>query len=131
MECDEPLRQPIHGGRPRRFCGDSCRKKHEARRRRSDVMEALTGPPSWPVILPEVELPLEALNLPSDPDEAVVAVVRDTKADVGRLAVCGSRARGRLAWRCAKASEEIGSVLARYFPTRAALQDTSEPGGQP
>ena len=92
-------------------------------------MEALTGPPSWPVILPDVELPLDALNLPSDPDEMVVAVLRDCKADVGRLALCATRARGRLAWRCAKASEEIGAALARYFPTRAAFEDDTEPGG--
>jgi hypothetical protein len=57
----------------------------------------------------------ELLHLPSDPDEAVVQTVMEARALTAAFAHCASRARPQLAWRCAKAADEITAVLARYF----------------
>ncbi len=63
------------------------------------------------------------LELPADPDEAVLQTLIEAKRAAGRLKRCAERARASLQWRCSAAAEEIQATLARYFPARTEDHD--------
>ena len=55
------------------------------------------------------------LELPGDPDEAVVEAILRARQAAASFGVAARRARPQLAWRCERAADEVAAVLRRQF----------------
>ena len=104
-------------GRPRLFCSDACRDR--ARRAREE-RECAEQPLPYGEIDPagrvcEAEELAGLLELPGDPDEAVVEAILRARQAAASFGVAARRARPQLAFRCSRAADEIAALLRRQF----------------
>jgi hypothetical protein len=113
--------QRARRGRPRLYCSDACRDR--ARRFRQ-ASELGGQPPPYGEVDPAAgsaglgdagELAGSPLELPRDPDEAVVEAILRARQAAASLGLAARRARPQLAFRCERAAEEIAALLRRHF----------------
>ena len=56
-----------------------------------------------------------ALELPGDPDEAVVEAILRARQAAASFGAAARRARPQLAFRCSRVADEIAAALRRHF----------------
>jgi hypothetical protein len=114
--------QRARRGRPRLYCSDACRDRARRFRQASE----LGGQPlAYGEVDPaagsdapgdvEEELASSPLELPRDPDEAVVEAILRARQAAASFGLAARRARPQLAFRCERAAEEIAALLRRHF----------------
>ena len=114
--CSAQLQRSARG-RPRLYCSDACRDR--ARRAREE-RESAEQPLPYDEIDPaggacDVEELAGLLELPGDPDEAVVEAILRARQAAASFGMAARRARPQLAFRCSRAAGEIAAVLRRQF----------------
>lgn len=139
--CSKPLPPAAVRGRPRRFCGDRCRKAAQRRRivatwraeqlcraaglEAADPSELLLSEynPAAYAEYQRAATPLEAFlvgDAAATPDDRLLAAVQELPLLAGVFRRLGVDARPAFAWRCEKVADALDKALQAYFPTPEA-----------
>ena len=107
--------QRARRGRPRLYCSDVCRDRARRLREGCKVAEPLLPYGECDPAGETEELEGTVLDLPGDPDEAVLEAILRARQAAASLGVAARRARPQLAFRCSRAADEIAAMLRRHF----------------